>query len=227
MVGVDLGVNDVAIVGEPVAFGTGFFVFLFLAFSAFIAQYLLTYAHEGGHMLALIATFRGIAGYFIKDDTNGETRFEGRKWAVSNLVVGVAGYLGPPLLGLAGAALVAAGNPFAVLLVAVVFSLLALFPARTPLAFAIPLLVLLGVGAALLFGTASAQAAVAVSLVWFLLIGGIFDTTTLPSDGGDAKIMAGKTLIPGVIWKLFWIFIAVVALIVGGQLLLRPGYGIG
>jgi Peptidase M50B-like len=226
MVGVDLGVNNVAIVGEPVAFGTGFFVFLFLCFSAFIAQYFLTYAHEGGHLLALVATFRRILGYWIEDSANGLTTFEPRKWAVSNLVVGVAGYLAPPLLGLGGAALIASGNPFAVLLIGAVFSLLALFPARSPLAFAIPLLVLLGIGAALIWGSDTTQAAVAVSLVWFLLIGGIFDTFTLPAGGGDASIMAGKTLIPGLIWKIAWVFVAIVALIVGGQLLLRPGYAI-
>lgn len=224
---VGVGVNDVPIVGEPVAYGTGFFVFLFLTLSAFFAQYVLTYAHEGGHMLALVSTFRGIVGYWIEDDANGLTRFSPRKWAVSNLVVGVAGYLGPPLLGLGGALLIATGNPIAVLLIAAVFSLLALFPARNPLAFTVPLLILLGIGAALIRGSAATQAAVAVSLVWFLLIGGVVDTTTLPSGGGDARIMAGKTLIPGVIWKVFWVFVAIVALIVGGQLLLRPGYAIG
>ena len=35
------------------------------------------------------------------------------------------------------------------------------------------------------------------------------------------------TLIPNFIWNLLWIVVAVVSLIVGGQLLLRPGYDIG
>jgi hypothetical protein len=46
-----------------------------------------------------------------------------------------------------------------------------------------------------------------------------------PSDDG-AKL-ASKTLIPNVIWTALWLFLAVFSLIVGGQLLLRPGYGIG
>jgi hypothetical protein len=222
-----VGVNDIPIVGEPVAYGTGFFVLVFLGLSAFLAQYVLTYAHEGGHMLAVVFTFRSLAGYWIEDNTEGLTTFSARKWALSNLVIGVAGYLGPPLLGLGGAALIAAGNPFAVLLSALLFSSLALFPARNALAFTVPLLFLVGIVAALLRGSPATQAAVAVSVVWFLLIGGVVDTTTLPAGGGDARAMAGKTLIPGVIWKVFWVFVAVVALIVGGQLLLRPGYEIG
>lgn len=67
----------------------------------------------------------------------------------------------------------------------------------------------------------------AVGVVWFLLIGGVVDTTTLPAGAGDARAMAGRTLIPGVIWKVAWVSAAVLALIVGGQLLLRPGYAIG
>jgi hypothetical protein len=199
---------------------------VFVGLSTFLAQYVLTYAHEGGHMLAIIFTFRGLTGYRIEDDTSGLTTSPGRRWALSNLLILVAGYLAPPLLGLGGAALIAAQNPFAVLLIAAFFSLLALLPARNALAFTIPFLVLVGIVLALVKGSATTQATVAVSLVWLLLIGGVVDAAQLPSWAGDARNLADRTLIPGVLWKIFWITVAVLALIVGGQLLLRPGYAI-
>jgi hypothetical protein len=30
-----------------------------------------------------------------------------------------------------------------------------------------------------------------------------------------------------VLWRLLWVVVAIVALVIGAQLLLRPGYGIG
>ena len=51
MVGVDLAVNDVPIVGEPVAFGLGFFVLLFVLLTRrYSRTYFVTVAHEGGHV---------------------------------------------------------------------------------------------------------------------------------------------------------------------------------
>jgi hypothetical protein len=229
MVGV--GVNDVPIVGEPVAFGAGFIAFLFVCFSTVIGSYFGTYAHEGGHMLAVVASTRRLTGFRINPQLIGDrgvTDHEGPPGAaVRRFFITLSGYLAPPLLGLAGAALIAAGNPWAVLVAAIVFSLLALLVARTPLAFTIPFLIVIGLGAALLTGTGPTQAFAAVAVTWFLLINGTVEAFRLPSSGGDAASLAGRTLIPGFIWKTLWIFVAVVALIVGGQLLLRPGYGIG
>lgn len=225
MVGV--GVNDVPIVGEPLAYGTGFIALVVVAFSTVVGAYFHTYAHEGGHMLAAVVSLRPLTGYWIHDNTEGLTTIPRIRWAFTNLVFLVAGYLAPPLLGVAGAALIAAGNPLAVLLIAATLSLLALLPARNALAFTIPLVVLLGIGYALLRGSSTLQAAVAAGLVWFLLISGTVEAFRLPAGGGDAASLAGRTLVPGVLWKLLWIVVAVVALVVGGQLLLRPGYAIG
>jgi hypothetical protein len=230
MVGVDLAVNDVPIVGEPVAYGAGFIALLVVAFSTVIGSYFSTFAHEGGHMLAAVGTMRRLTGYWIYERTSGLrglTRHEGPQPAFANVVVSVAGYLVPSLLGLAGAALIAAGNPWAVLVASVVFSLLALLPARNPLAFTIPLLAVLGLGAALLEGTGTVQAFAAAGVVWFLLIVGLVESYQLPSNGGDAASLASRTLIPGFVWKLFWLSVSLISLIVGGQLLLRPGYAIG
>jgi hypothetical protein len=224
---VGVGVNDVTIVGEPVAYGAGFIALIVVAFSTVVGAYFHTFAHEGGHMLAVVGTVRRLTDFWIYDNTEGLTEHEGPPGqAIRRFFVTLAGYLSPPLLGLAGAALIAHGNPWAVLVAAILFSILALFPASNPLAFTIPLLVVVGLGAALLEGSAAVQAFTATVVVWFLLISGLVESIKLPSNDGDARSLARRTLVPGVVWKLFWFSTALVALIVGGQLLLRPGYSL-
>jgi hypothetical protein len=225
MVGV--GVNDVPIVGEPVAYGVGFIVLLFVCFSAVLRQYFVTLAHEGGHVLVAAVSLRKKITMELKDNGDGETTYRGSGW-FSELINGIIGYASPPLLGLAAAVLIALGNPWAVLLGAVVLAF-ALIPfSIKSLAFVVPVVVVLGVGYVLIQGSSQLQAAVAVAIAWLLLIGGAADNLSFRGRKGDASGLAQTTIIvPAFVWELLWAFISVVALIVGGQLLLRPGYGIG
>ncbi|MDF2975409.1 MAG: integral rane protein [Actinomycetospora sp.] len=225
---VGVGVNDVPIVGEPIAYGAGFVALLVVAFSTVVGGYFYTFAHEGGHMLALVGTAQRVVDYelYPRGALKGLTR--GEPGPLTNIIVGLAGYLAPPLLGVAGAALIANGNPWAVLIAAIFFSVLALVAAANALAFTIPLLVVLGLGAALLRGSAEIQAFVAVGVVWFLLISGAAKVLSLRGRKGDATGLAKATVVvPAIVWELFWAFAGLVALIVGGQFLLRPGYAIG
>lgn len=228
MVGVDLAVNDVPIVGQPLAFGVGFIALLLVLLSQLLARYPITLAHEGGHMLALAITLRGIKGWELEDNADGGTD-PGREgiWFFTLFVVFI-GYAAPPLLGLAAAGLIAAGNPWAVLLASIVLSLFTVALSRNGLAFLIPALIVFGLGWLLLKGSASLQAAFAVGIAWFLLFGGFLrNLRLLQAASSDGARLARMTLIPNFIWNLLWIFVAVVSLIVGGQLLLRPGYDIG
>jgi hypothetical protein len=225
MVGV--GVNDVPIVGEPIAYGVGFIVLLFVCFSAVLRKYFVTLAHEGGHVLVAAVSLRPKITMELKDNGDGETTWTKAAW-ISNLVNWILGYATPPLLGLGAAALIALGNPWAVLLGAVALSF-ALIPFSIKgLAFVVPALVVLGVGYVLIEGSAELQAAVAVGIAWLLLIGGAADNLSFAGRKADAATLAEATVIvPAVVWELLWAFISVVTLIVGGQFLLRPGYEIG
>lgn len=98
--------------------------------------------------------------------------------------------------------------------------------ARNPLTFTIPLLVVLGLGAVLLNGSKK-QAFAAAFVVWFLLFAGAVWSFRIPADKGPSETLPRRTLIPGVLWRLLWVVVAIVSPIVDGQLLLRPGYGIG
>jgi len=228
MVGVDLAVNDVPIVGEPIAFGVGFIALLVVLLSRFLAKYPVTMAHEGGHMLANLFTLRGNEYWKLEDNADGETMPGSAGNWFTRTIGSIVGYAAPPLLGLAAAALIAAGNPWAVLLATIVFSVLAVGLSRNGLAFLIPALIALGLTWLLLAGSGPLQAAFAVGIAWLLLFGGLLDNLrNLSGRTGDGDALAKTTLIPSFVWNLLWLFVAVVALIVGGQLLLRPGYDIG
>ncbi len=210
------------IVGQPVAYGTGVLMLFVLGLSQFIGKYPLTLAHEGGHMLALVLFLRPITRWTLNDDTSGGTEHNRPTWNPFNLVITFAGYVAPPLLGLLGAVLIADDNSWGVLVLTLVLCLLAIVPARKwGLAFLIPALVVFGVGWALIDGTPAVRAAVAVGIAWYLLLGGVIDAFALPTDDGDARSLASRTgVVPGIVWKLLWIFIAVVCLLRGGSLLL-------
>lgn len=227
--GVGLGVNDVSIVGEPIAYGAGFIALLFVCFSTYIARYFYRYAAAGGPLLVLVALAQYIEGFWLYEVpavVGSEVRGGSNGWAI-RVLRSFSRYAAPPLLGLAGAALIASGNPWAVLLAATILSILALLVARNALAFTIPLLVVLGLGAALLYGSAEQQAFAATFVVWFLLIAGVVGAFRVPPGKGSTDVLPRLTLIPGVVWRLLWVVVAIVALIIGAQLLLRPGYGIG
>lgn len=226
--GVGLGVNYVSIVGEPIAYGAGFIALLFVCFSTYIGRTFYFYAAAGGPLLTRVGLAQTIYGFWLYPPPAVVGNFTDGAggWAV-RVLASFSRYAAPPLFGLAGAALIAAGNPWAVLLAATILSILALLVARNPLAFTIPLLVVLGLGAALLYGSAEQQAFAATFVVWFLLIAGTVQTFRVAAAKGSTDVLPRLTLIPSVVWRLLWIVVAIVALIIGGQLLLRPGYGIG
>ena len=214
-------VNAVPIVGQPVAFGTGFIALVIVGLSRIVGQYFATLAHEGGHVIYALVTGRQNIRYNIDDDTAGGATTHDGSYAV---LIYLVGYPAGALLGLGGAALIAAGNTWAFLVILVIFSALHLFVAKGGLALLIPALVIVGVFAAALRGGEVLQAGLAVGAAWFLLLAATYDAFTLPTDAGDAMNLAIRTvLIPGFIWKLIWIVVAVVSLYAGGRLLLVPG----
>ncbi|GLZ45255.1 membrane protein [Actinomycetospora sp. NBRC 106375] len=226
--GVGLGVNDVPIVGEPLAYGVGFIALLLVLGSRYLVAYINTLAHEGGHMLANLVTLRGTDYWELEDNADGGTMPKNVGGWIRKNIGSFVGYPTPPLLGLAAAALIAVGNPWAVLLASIVLSVLAVALSKGGLAFLVPTLVVLGLTWLLLAGSGNLQAVFAVGIAWVLLIGGfVKNVSLLGAPSQDGANLAGRTLIPNFVWSLIWIFIALVALIVGGQLLLRPGYGIG
>jgi hypothetical protein len=211
------------IVGEPVAYGMAVAMAFLYVFATFIGRYPMVLAHEGGHMLALVLFLRPIEYWKINDDDGGGTlpASPEPKWSPANLVIIFAAYAVPPLFGLGGAHLIADGNAWGVLVLTMFLCILALVPARKwGLAFLIPLLIVLGVGWTLIDGTPDVRAAVAVGIVWYLLLGGLFLIFRRFGGSSDSAALRKKTLVPGIVWTLIWLAIGLVCLIEGGTLLL-------
>jgi hypothetical protein len=218
-------VNTVPIVGEPVAYGAGVAVLLLVLLTGSWARSLVTVAHEGGHMVLAVLTFRGLRGFTLADGGGGATMAERYHWSISDLVTRFAGYPMPSLLGLGGAHLLAHGRPASVLWVSLVLLLGTFFQAANQLAYVVTTLAVIGVGCAAAAGSVSVQAAVAVVLVWWMLIGGAYYASIGLSrgDGSDAASLASRTLVPRIVWHALWAVIGVVCLWKGGGWLLGLG----
>lgn len=220
-----VGVNDVPIVGEPVAYGIGFIALLLVTLTGSWTGALTTVVHEGAHYVFSALSFRAPQYFELSDGGGGGTTVLDQSWGPGYILSVFAGYAAPSLVALGGAALVADGNAWAVLWSAIVLFLAAFIVSRGPLATLFIVLVLAGVIWAALAGSVAVQAAVAVGLVWVLLFGSVRSSVLLSrADGTDAARLASATLVvPRIVWQTVWIVIAIYALVVGGRLLLVSG----
>ena len=75
-----------------------------------VVRQAVTIAHEGGHALVAVLTGRRLRGIKLHSDTSGLTLTHGRYGGVGMTLALAAGYTAPSLLGLGGAALLAAGR---------------------------------------------------------------------------------------------------------------------
>ncbi|HEY2192995.1 MAG TPA: M50 family metallopeptidase [Actinomycetospora sp.] len=211
----------VSVVGQPLVYGAGFIALLLVVFTGSWAGSIVTVAHEGGHMFFSVLTFWGFRHFDLEDGGGGGTD-HGRAigWGPGDFVLRLAGYLTPPLLGLAGAAVLVAGNAWGILASAAFLFGVAFLFAHNGLANLVTLIAAAGIVLVLWRGSTFLQVTVAIVVIWWLLIGGVRSAVIMATDGGsDAAVMGRRYLLPAVIWKLFWITVALVCLYAGGRLL--------
>jgi hypothetical protein len=210
----------VPVVGAPVVAGAGFVVLLLVLFAYAWTDLILSVVHEGGHMVMAVVTFRGFRWFRIIGTGSAETELVDDSWGPGDFILTLAGYLAPPLLGLGGAAVLARGNAWGILVISAILMFAAFLYAREGLA---NVVTLAAAGALLLLlwrGSAFLQLTVAVVIVWLLLIGGVIDAVKMGRRGGaDAAVMARRTWIPALVWQAFWVTVALVCLYAGGRLL--------
>ncbi|MCW0212755.1 MAG: M50 family metallopeptidase [Pseudonocardia sp.] len=176
-----------------------------------------TIAHEGGHALVAVLVGRGLTGIRLHADTSGVTHSTGAGRGPGVVMMFLAGYVAPPLLGLGGAALVATDNTRALLWVALALLVATLIQIRNAFgAFAV--IVTGGVlGLVAVWAPPEVRAGFAAALCWFLLFGGVRAVRELQRSrrrthrngrrgSSDADQLAGLTGVPGGIWAaLFWL----------------------
>ncbi|GGO85676.1 M50 family metallopeptidase [Wenjunlia tyrosinilytica] len=192
-----------------------------------ISRNVVTIAHEGGHGLIALLTGRSLDGIRLHSDTSGLTVSRGRPTGLGMILTAAAGYTAPPLLGLGGAWLLAAGHITALLWTAT--ALLAAMLVMIRNAFGALSVVVTG-GAFLLVSWLTGpdvQAAFAYAAVWFLLLAGarpVFELQRKRGQGGapdsDADQLGRLTNVPGGLWVTLFAAVALFSLFGGGRWLL-------
>jgi hypothetical protein len=186
-----------------------------------------TIAHEGGHGLLALITGRRLEGIRLHSDTSGLTVSRGKPRGPGMVLTAAAGYTAPPLLGLAGAALLAAGHITALLWGATALLLVMLVMIRN--AYGAVTVVITGALFLLVswLTKAQVQAAFAYLVVWFLLVGGARPVVELQrtrrrerSGTSDADQLARLTHTPAALWLLLFYAVALCSLIGGARWLL-------
>ncbi|MGP8299233.1 M50 family metallopeptidase [Streptomyces inhibens] len=186
-----------------------------------------TIAHEGGHGLIALLTGRRLDGIRLHSDTSGLTVSRGKPTGLGMVLTAAAGYIAPSLLGLAGAALLAAGHITALLWGATALLLAMLIMIRN--AYGVLTVVLSGAAFLLVswLTTADVQAAFAYAVVWFLLLGGVrppFEVQGKRRGGGavdsDPDQLARLTHVPAAVWLGLFHVVTLCSLIGGGRWML-------
>ncbi|MEU3453887.1 M50 family metallopeptidase [Micromonospora sp. NPDC006766] len=194
-----------------------------------IARNAVTIAHEGGHALAALLTGRKLRGIRLHSDTSGLTLSAGRPTGPGMIVTLLAGYVAPPLIGLAGGWLLA-GNRITLLLWVAVALLLAMLLLIRNVFGVLSLLVTGGVVLAVSwYASPDVQAAFAWTSVWFLLFAGVRPVVELQrvrSRGrmpeSDADQLARLTPFPALFWVTVFMVVNLAALALGALLLAGP-----
>ncbi|MBD0738147.1 M50 family metallopeptidase [Streptomyces sp. CBMA29] len=186
-----------------------------------------TIAHEGGHGLLALLTGRRLEGIRLHSDTSGLTVSRGKPHGVGMVLTAAAGYTAPPLLGLAGAALLASGHITALLWGATALLLVMLVMIRNAYG-ALTVVVTSAIFLLVSWLTkAQVQAAFAYLVVWFLLVGGARPVAELQrtrrrerSGTSDADQLARLTHTPAALWLLLFYAVAICSLVGGARWLL-------
>ena len=194
-----------------------------------ITRTVVTIAHEGGHALVALAARRRLAGIRLHSNTSGVTVSSGPPRGPGVVFTLLAGYPTPSLLGLGGAALIAAGYTQPVLWIAAGLLVATLVVVRNPYGVFAVLVTGAAVVAVSYYASPPWQAGFAAALVWFLLFGGLRAAAELQrarahgrAPRSDADQLGWLTGVPAVGWVALFMLTCAAALAVGGWWMLLP-----
>lgn len=177
-----------------------------------LTRHVVTLAHEAGHALAAVATGRRLTGIRLHSDTSGLTLSRGKPRGPGMVLTAAAGYLAPSLLGLAGAALIAAGR-LPILLWGAVALIAAMIPfIRNVFGFLVLVASGASVGAVAWYGSPTLQLHFAYTAIWLLLMGNlrtILEAARTHSGRSDLDQLRVLTHLPRVVWTVLLIAVAV------------------
>ena len=184
-----------------------------------------TIAHEGSHALTASAVGGRVLAVLVQPTGHGVT-WSFVKKGVPEFATFLAGYLGPPLFGLAGAILLNVGRVVGMLWLSLFFLLCALVMSRTGYSFLAILATAAMVLLVLRYASPGLQVAFGYTWIWFLLIGGIRSVLELSNarqaitdTSSDAYQLRRLTLIPATLWVGFFGLFTFAALVAGALIL--------
>lgn len=189
-----------------------------------ITRHVVTIAHEAAHGLAALVSGRKLHGIRLHSDTSGVTVSAGRTTGPGMIVTTAAGYVGPALLGLVAAALLANNRAVGLLWALVILLALLLIQVRNWFG-----LWSILVSAAVVFAVSwwlapQAQSAFAYAFTWFLLLAAPRPVLELQAHrrgaatkSSDADQLARLTRVPAIVWVGFFLVVTVGALALGAR----------
>ena len=131
---------------------------------------LVTITHEGGHATAALLSGRRLRGIRLHSNTSGLTVSSGRPSGPGMVVMLMAGYLGPAVVGLGAAGLLLAGHGLGLLWLFVALLAVMLVQIRNFFGFVAVICVGVGLGLVSWFLDPDQQSALAYLLTWVLLV---------------------------------------------------------
>jgi hypothetical protein len=188
---------------------------------------LVTITHEGGHAVAALLAGRRLQGIRLHSDTSGLTVSSGRPSGPGMIVMLLAGYLAPAVVGLGAGALLIIGYSLGLLWLLVILLALMLLRIRNFAGFWILLVAAGGLVAVSWYAPASAQAAVAYLVTWILLVSAPKPVLELIGSRrrgraahSDADQLARLTRVPAQLWAVLFLVVNCLGLMLGVALLL-------
>ncbi|MFC9789147.1 M50 family metallopeptidase [Rhodococcus sp. NPDC127528] len=168
-----------------------------------LTRHAVTLVHEAGHAVAAVATGRRLTGIRLHSDTSGLTLSRGKPRGPGMVLTAAAGYLAPSLLGLGGAALIAAGQ-LRVLLWGAVALIVAMVPFIRNV-FGLLVLAASGstIGAVAYYGSPTLQLHFGYVVIWLLLIGNlrtVVEVARTWSGRSDLDQLRTLTHLPRWVW---------------------------
>lgn len=191
-----------------------------------ITRHVVTIAHEAAHGFAALLSGRKLQGIRLHSDTSGLTVSAGRTTGPGMIMTAASGYIGPGLLGLAAAALLAHHRAVGLLWVLLILLALLLIQVRNWFG-----LWSILISATVVFGVSwwlqpQAQSAFAYVLTWFLLLAAPRPVLELRAhrrgaragvQRSDADQLARLTRVPAIVWVGFFLVVTLGALGLGAR----------
>lgn len=191
------------------------------------SRHLVTITHEASHGLVALASGRRVRGIRLHADTSGLTLSQGRAAGTGVVLTAAAGYIGPGLLGLGGAAILADGHPVAMLWLALVLLALMLVHIRNWFGLWSILVAATIVFITSWWASVAVQTAFAYTVTWFLLLAAPRPVVELQNSrrhgraaDSDADMLARLTGVTGLAWVAGFLLISVATLLIGASWLI-------